>query len=154
MRAVAGGANNQLSQAWVGDILTRRKITFAPDYVINPGGIIPVDAEYDGIADTTSVMNKIDLISDRATNILIEALETGHAPGEIADRNAKRILACARKNPTIDQARRSDFNQHLTPAWVPRTSRRGILQLPAAPATGLCVPEIGVPNGLPAAAMM
>ena len=39
-RAVAGAANNQLATPAAGDALARRNIVFAPDYVINAGGII------------------------------------------------------------------------------------------------------------------
>jgi len=45
---VAGAANNQLSVPEVGAVLARRGILYAPDYVINAGGIIAVSAEYNG----------------------------------------------------------------------------------------------------------
>ena len=44
-RVVAGGANNQLLDGSHGDELHRRGILYAPDYVINAGGIINVEAE-------------------------------------------------------------------------------------------------------------
>ena len=44
-RMVAGGANNQLSEDAGGDELQRRGILYAPDYIINAGGIINVSAE-------------------------------------------------------------------------------------------------------------
>jgi leucine dehydrogenase len=43
---VAGGANNQLARAHHGAILAERGILYAPDYVINAGGIISVTLEY------------------------------------------------------------------------------------------------------------
>ncbi len=43
---VAGGANNQLARAEHGDALAARGILYAPDYVINAGGIIAVTYEY------------------------------------------------------------------------------------------------------------
>jgi leucine dehydrogenase len=44
-RIIAGGANNQLSDAQVGQILYDRGVVYAPDFVINGGGIINVAAE-------------------------------------------------------------------------------------------------------------
>src|SRR5881628_1494949 len=45
---VAGGANNQLAADRHGDMLEERHITYAPDYVINGGGLINVNAELHG----------------------------------------------------------------------------------------------------------
>ncbi|MGH7607129.1 MAG: Glu/Leu/Phe/Val family dehydrogenase, partial [Gemmatimonadales bacterium] len=45
---VAGGANNQLAEERHGDRLEAKGITFAPDYVINGGGLINVNAELNG----------------------------------------------------------------------------------------------------------
>ena len=43
---VAGGANNQLARAHHGALLAERDVLYAPDYVINAGGIISVTLEY------------------------------------------------------------------------------------------------------------
>ncbi len=48
VRIVAGGANNQLAEPRHGDELERRKILYAPDYVINAGGLINVNGELEG----------------------------------------------------------------------------------------------------------
>lgn len=45
---VAGGANNQLATERHGDMLHERDIVYAPDYVINSGGLINVNAELEG----------------------------------------------------------------------------------------------------------
>jgi leucine dehydrogenase len=42
---VAGGANNQLAEDRHGDVLEQRGIEYAPDYVINGGGVINVYGE-------------------------------------------------------------------------------------------------------------
>lgn len=44
---IAGGANNQLSVDGMADVLKDRDILYAPDYVINAGGLIMVDSEVD-----------------------------------------------------------------------------------------------------------
>jgi leucine dehydrogenase len=45
---IAGGANNQLAEERHGDMLEERGITYAPDYVINAGGLVNVNAELQG----------------------------------------------------------------------------------------------------------
>ena len=42
---IAGGANNQLAEDRHGDLLEQRGILYAPDYVINGGGVINVYGE-------------------------------------------------------------------------------------------------------------
>ena len=46
-KAIAGAANNQLLTPHVGQLLMDRKILYAPDYIINSGGIINASAEFD-----------------------------------------------------------------------------------------------------------
>ncbi|WP_236905441.1 hypothetical protein [Collimonas arenae] len=45
-KIVAGAANNQLATADIGELLRRKEILYAPDFVINAGGIIKVCYEY------------------------------------------------------------------------------------------------------------
>src|SRR4029078_8360941 len=52
---VAGGANNQLATPEDGERLHQRNILYAPDYVINAGGIINVCTEYLGDGDVIHV---------------------------------------------------------------------------------------------------
>ena len=54
-KIIAGGANNQLESDQDGRRLFERGILYAPDYVINGGGIINVAAEYYGDADDDQV---------------------------------------------------------------------------------------------------
>ncbi|MEO1105398.1 MAG: amino acid dehydrogenase, partial [Pseudomonadota bacterium] len=46
--AVAGGANNQLERAEDGEALRVRGILFAPDYVMNAGGVTKMCGDYFG----------------------------------------------------------------------------------------------------------
>lgn len=48
VQIVAGGSNNQLAEARHGDMLAERGIVYAPDYAINGGGLINVNAELEG----------------------------------------------------------------------------------------------------------
>ncbi len=94
-RVVAGGANNQLSNAAAGQILFDRGITYAPDYVINAGGIIIVCAEYFRNADRATIEAMIDAIGPRTTQVLQAARRSGEPSGVTADRMARDILAAA-----------------------------------------------------------
>jgi leucine dehydrogenase len=94
-RVVAGGANNQLSNASAGQVLQERGITYAPDYVINAAGIIIVCAEYFRNADKAVIDTQIDAIGPRTTEILETARRAGEPSGVTADRLARGILAAA-----------------------------------------------------------
>ncbi|MET5012452.1 amino acid dehydrogenase, partial [Burkholderia pseudomallei] len=58
-KVVAGGANNQLATREDGARVAETGILYAPDYVINAGGIINVGLEYLGQGDEAEVMARI-----------------------------------------------------------------------------------------------
>lgn len=90
-RVIAGAANNQLVDARVGRMLMDRGVVYAPDYVINAGGIIQVAAEYLGY-DATWVDARIARIGPLLEEILCSAQAADVPPGEVADRMAADIL--------------------------------------------------------------
>lgn len=92
---VAGGANNQLQTDADGRRLAEAGVLYAPDYVINGGGIINVASEYYGDVDEDEVMNRVAAIGPRLANIFKEAADSGRPTNEIADAQARRILADA-----------------------------------------------------------
>ncbi len=89
---VAGGANNQLATPAEGDHIHQRGILYAPDYVINAGGIINVASEYLGDADEAGVKAKIELIPGRLDTIWDESEKTGQNPAAVADAMARRLI--------------------------------------------------------------
>ena len=91
-KAVAGGANNQLATAADGAALHDRGILYAPDYVINAGGIINVALEYLGQGSREEVMARIDRIPERLTQVWDEASRTGASHAATADQIAKRLI--------------------------------------------------------------
>ena len=91
-RAVAGGANNQLAGRNDGSALAERGILYAPDYVINAGGIINVGLEYLGQGDRAEVEARIARIPDRLIEVWDEADRTGEPPSEVADAIARRLI--------------------------------------------------------------
>jgi leucine dehydrogenase len=86
---VAGGANNQLARPEDGDRLAARGILYAPDYVINAGGIINVALAYLGHSGMDSVMTRIEGIPDRLEQIWQTSADTGENPAHVADRLAQ-----------------------------------------------------------------
>ncbi|MEP6786653.1 MAG: Glu/Leu/Phe/Val dehydrogenase dimerization domain-containing protein [Sphingomonadales bacterium] len=89
--AVAGGANNQLPTEVQGVELAARGILYAPDYVINAGGIINVmrTAGADGDAQ---VKARIDAIPARLEAIWSESASSGDTPAKVADRMAQKLI--------------------------------------------------------------
>ena len=94
---VAGGANNQLARAPHGPMLAERGILYAPDYVINAGGIISVTLEYlartqDQACDINDVRKRIATIPGRLEEIWQESDRTGVPPDQVADRMAQNLI--------------------------------------------------------------
>ena len=89
---VAGGANNQLATPEDGQRLHARGILYAPDYVINAGGIINVCTEYLRDGDASLVRQRIEGIPDRLEQIWAESAETGRDPASVADAMAQRLI--------------------------------------------------------------
>jgi leucine dehydrogenase len=92
---VAGGANNQLATPAEGQRIHERGILYAPDYVINAGGIINVATEYLKDGDQQTVQGRIEQIPVRLEQIWQESGETGRNPAEVADAMAMRLIGRA-----------------------------------------------------------
>ncbi len=92
---VAGGANNQLKTGADGQRLTDAGILYAPDYVINGGGIINVACEYAGDIEDAEVDRLVAAIGPRLTAIFEEAAASGNPTNVIADTLARKIIAAA-----------------------------------------------------------
>ena len=93
-RAVAGAANNQLASDADGVRLRQRGILYAPDYVINAGGVISVALGEPGAGDA-QVVERTKNIGKTLARIFAESAETNCPPAVIADRMAERIVAAA-----------------------------------------------------------
>ncbi|MBB4642054.1 Glu/Leu/Phe/Val family dehydrogenase [Rhizorhapis suberifaciens] len=89
---IAGGANNQLATRTDGDRVLSRGLLYAPDYVINAGGIINVALEYLGQGDRVEVNSRIEQIPARLTRIWQESERCGLPASEVADALAKKLI--------------------------------------------------------------
>ncbi|MFB0613392.1 Leu/Phe/Val dehydrogenase [Aurantiacibacter poecillastricola] len=94
---VAGGANNQLARPEHGQMLHDRGILYAPDYVINAGGIINVSYEYlcrrEGTpCDINEVRKRIAQIPGRLNEIWAESEKSSRPANEVADAMAQALI--------------------------------------------------------------
>jgi leucine dehydrogenase len=95
-KVVAGAANNQLKESSHGKALIENGILYAPDYLINAGGLMNVSIEFEGWADSKS-RRMINTIYDTTLNIFDISDEQGIPTNQAAD-----VLAETR----IDQMRK------------------------------------------------
>ncbi len=103
---VAGAANNQLLTDMDGTRLAERGILYAPDYVINAGGIIHVAAEYLDSLDADMAARKIEGIFDTLAEIFDRAARTGRPTNRIADEMA---LSRLKAGPRTERPRTSSI---------------------------------------------
>jgi len=92
---IAGAANNQLATAADGARLHAAGVLYAPDYVINAGGIISVGREYLGGASLASIEAEIGKIPERLTEIFERSRAQNRPTSDIADEMAKRLITQA-----------------------------------------------------------
>ncbi|MCJ2182774.1 amino acid dehydrogenase [Novosphingobium sp. 1949] len=85
---VCGAANNQLATPEIAEVLRARDILYAPDYVVNAGGIINVAAEYLGESEA-DVRGRVVAIGPRTAGILEMARAEGLTSAFVADREAE-----------------------------------------------------------------
>jgi leucine dehydrogenase len=84
-RVVCGGANNQLADDAAGDALAERGIVYAPDYVVNAGGIINIAREWNEEIDVAT-------IGETTRRVLDLARAEGITPARAADELARRRI--------------------------------------------------------------
>ncbi|MFF2302445.1 Leu/Phe/Val dehydrogenase [Streptomyces sp. NPDC058128] len=93
---VCGAANNQLAHPGIEKDLVERGILYAPDYVVNAGGVIQVADELHGF-DFDRCKKKATKIFDTTLEIFARAKEDGIPPAAASDRIAEQRMADARR---------------------------------------------------------
>jgi valine dehydrogenase (NAD+) len=91
-KIVCGAANNQLAHPGVEKDLADRGILYAPDYVVNAGGVIQVADELHGF-DFDRCKAKASKIFDTTLSIFARAKTDGIPPAAAADRIAEQRMA-------------------------------------------------------------
>jgi len=90
-KIVAGCANNQLAEPRHDHALVERGILYAPDYVINAGGIINISFEED--YDHVKATAKVEEIYNTLLDVFNKADAEGKPTGMVADEMARDIIA-------------------------------------------------------------
>jgi leucine dehydrogenase len=99
--AVIGSANNQLAIADDADLLTGRGILYAPDFVVNAGGIINIAAETGGYS-TEKADQMVDRIYDNLTEVLRASDSLGISTEQAAEHVAdSRIEVAANQGEAL-----------------------------------------------------
>ncbi len=91
-KAIAGAANNLIYDDAAGEALKARGIAYAPDFIINGGGVINAGGEALGNYNEEEVIKKVDNIYNTIGNILEESRSTGVPEGVIATNYAENII--------------------------------------------------------------
>lgn len=104
-QAIAGSANNQLASQEHGVALNERGILYAPDFIINSGGLINAVAEFDPCGyDSRASRDKVDHIYERLLILFHKAAMEKKTTSQIADEMAQYNLkhkVGARKLPIV-----------------------------------------------------
>lgn len=96
-KVIAGSANNQLAEERHGDMLHEKGIIYAPDYVINAGGVINVADELAGY-NKERALKKVEVIYDNLERVF-EISRRDHIPTYVAaDRMAEERIRAARES--------------------------------------------------------
>jgi len=96
VKVVAGAANNQMITGDMGAELQKRGIAYAPDYVINAGGIINVMGDIDPRFDAQWVEGKLQGLVSTLLEILDKADAEGRPANVVSDEIARQRIEDAR----------------------------------------------------------
>ena len=92
VKVIAGAANNQLEADEDAQLLAERAILFAPDYVINSGGIISVAREYLGGYTYQQLSDEIHQIPERLKAVFDQAERANSSTKAVADEMTEAIF--------------------------------------------------------------
>lgn len=91
-KAIVGAANNQLKTKDTAQAVADRGILYAPDYVVNAGGIINVAGEVSGHYDLSWVEKKLGGIEETVDLVLSNAKAESRLPSDVADEMARERM--------------------------------------------------------------
>jgi leucine dehydrogenase len=104
---VAGAANNQLATDAVGTDLLAHGVLYAPDYVVNAGGIMSAGLEYLGGHDEREVWSRVNGIYETTRLVLIQAMREERPANQVADDMAMHRIRAARARKATELRRAS-----------------------------------------------
>ncbi len=92
-KLIVGGANNQLESEDLAEKLYKRGILYAPDYVVNAGGLISVYDEYRYKKPSLKrIENKISKIAKVLEKIFEESQRLRKSTLEVANKMAEKVI--------------------------------------------------------------
>lgn len=89
---IAGAANNQLATPEDGRALFARDILYAPDYVMNAGGVIALVTQMEGEKNHDVLTQRLAGIAERADAVFTRSARQNLPPNEIADAMARELI--------------------------------------------------------------
>ncbi|MDQ6806575.1 MAG: Glu/Leu/Phe/Val dehydrogenase family protein [Actinomycetota bacterium] len=113
-QVIAGAANNQLADDSVADLLAAHGVLWAPDFVVNAGGLINVAEELYGY-DAAAVRRRVRGIADTLGKIFDDADAIGATPLTAAMELARRRLASAQARTPSAKPRVGDRDTRASP---------------------------------------
>jgi leucine dehydrogenase len=99
-RVIAGAANNQLADERIADLLAARGILWAPDFVVNAGGLINI-AEELGQYNAAAARRRVRGIADTLRRIFADAEASGATPLTAAMELARRRLVASETGAAV-----------------------------------------------------
>ncbi len=102
-KVVAGCANNQLLDDSDGELLEERGILYAPDYVINAGGVINLSFEFQGQYSEINAFQRVEKIFDSVTNVITTASTENISTNRAAARIAEARILSVKNSKSIFQ---------------------------------------------------
>ncbi|MEM6625747.1 MAG: Glu/Leu/Phe/Val dehydrogenase [Pseudomonadota bacterium] len=99
-KLIAGGANNQLATPDMGAALQDKGVVYAPDFVINGGGIINIASEISGVYDPAWVDKKLDGLVETLMRVIDEAAQREQPAHLVAEALAHKRIAEAASRKT------------------------------------------------------
>ncbi|MFJ8063724.1 Leu/Phe/Val dehydrogenase [Psychrobacillus sp. NPDC096426] len=109
VKAIVGSANNQLLDARHGKLLQDKGILYAPDYIVNAGGLIQVADELYGF-NKERVLAKTKHIYDAVLEVYRDATSSGKTTEESANAMCEKRIATRGK-------RNSFYSESVKPKW-------------------------------------
>ncbi|PRY82990.1 Glu/Leu/Phe/Val family dehydrogenase [Alkalibacterium olivapovliticus] len=101
IKVIAGAANNQLAETRHGDKLDEMGLVYAPDYIINAGGVIQVADEFNGGYNKGRARMSVDRIYDQIEKVFKIAERDGIPAYKAADILAEERIAAVRNTRSI-----------------------------------------------------
>ncbi len=101
-KIVCGSANNQLGEERHGDLLQQRDILYAPDYIVNAGGLLAgVDSLNPGGFNRQRAMEKVSRLYDAIESVITISKEQNIATYRAADVLAEQRIASIRQAKSL-----------------------------------------------------